>query len=305
MRRIYTLAPFVALLALSLGRSGQLVHDPMAQLTPAPTRYVLTLALVARTDPTVVPPLDPVEPDSPVAEAEMPALPPPVEDAPEARIVAVALTAPQPAADVASMPPTEVPTPTEVPPTPTITPTPLPSPTPTETPIPPTPTPEPPPPTEAPPPATAPEPAEQAPAPAQETQAGLRERIVAAARRYAEAKTKYRSGHTGPELFDCTGLVYRVFADCGAEDAIGARGEQGVRNYHQWFLKRNRADLEEPKMGDLIIYGNYVHIGIYIGNGRAISTLSAGVREHDAFRLRNGNGGPVMAVKAYLHIEAE
>jgi len=143
------------------------------------------------------------------------------------------------------------------------------------------------------------------PAPTNSAEATLRERIVARARYYAGTETRYRLGSTGPTFFDCTGLVYRVFKDCAALELIGAQGEQHVRSYCDWFLARKQADLQPPEPGDLIVYGaDFAHIGIYVGDGRVISTLTAGVREH-AVQLRDGLNGPIMPVQAYLHLEAE
>jgi len=132
----------------------------------------------------------------------------------------------------------------------------------------------------------------------------LRERIVARARYYTSTETHYRLGSTGPTYFDCTGLVYRVFADCAALELIGAQGEQDVRSYYDWFSARKQADTQSPKLGDLIVYGpDFAHIGIYTGNGQAISTLTEGVQEHSAVKLRNGPGGQIMPVQAYLHLD--
>ncbi len=133
----------------------------------------------------------------------------------------------------------------------------------------------------------------------------VRDCVVSRARYYSQNPTTYRSGATGPDQFDCTGLVYRVFADCAASGLVGATGEQPVRSYYDWFCARGRADALPPAEGDLIIYGaDWSHIGIYVGEGRAISTLSDGVREHDARQLRDARGDP-MPVKAYLHIEGQ
>jgi cell wall-associated NlpC family hydrolase len=127
---------------------------------------------------------------------------------------------------------------------------------------------------------------------------------VARARYYTTQKTRYRNGSYGPTYFDCTGLVYRVFVDCSALALIGARGEQGVENYLDWFTARQQADMEPPQPGDLIVYGpGFAHIGIYVGAGKAISTLSSGVREHSATKLRTSANGQLMPVCAYLHLK--
>jgi len=132
----------------------------------------------------------------------------------------------------------------------------------------------------------------------------LQDCVVAQARYYAQRATAYRSGGVGPIYFDCTGFVYRVFADCQATELIGARGEQPVRSYYDWFAARGQADALPPQPGDLIVHGqDFAHLSIYVGNGRAISALLDGIREHDAVNLRSGVAGEVMPVKAYLHIQ--
>lgn len=137
-------------------------------------------------------------------------------------------------------------------------------------------------------------------------EASLREQIVARARYYTTQKTHYQHGSCGPTYFDCTGLVYHVFADCFALALIGARGEQGVHNYLDWFTARQQADMEPPQPGDLIVYGpGFAHIGIYVGDGKAISALSGGVREHSATKLRTSASGQLMPVRAYLHLKEQ
>ena len=131
-----------------------------------------------------------------------------------------------------------------------------------------------------------------------------RECIVARARYYANTVTHYRAGNTGPQYFDCTGFVYRVFADCELTELIGVAGEQAVSDYYQWFVARGQADALPPKLGDLIVYGpDWAHVAIYVGDGRAISALMDGIREHDAVHLRSGSAGEMMPVRAYLHLQ--
>lgn len=128
--------------------------------------------------------------------------------------------------------------------------------------------------------------------------------VVSRALHYAASHTLYRLGHAGPTYFDCTGLVYRVFADCSATDSIGATGEQPVRAYYDWFAAIGEADAIPPQRGDLIIYGDdFGHVAIYIGDGKAVSAVLEGVREHDATVLGSGSPGERMPVKAYLHIQ--
>ncbi len=132
----------------------------------------------------------------------------------------------------------------------------------------------------------------------------VRQCVISRALHYAASDTRYRLGHAGPTYFDCTGLVYRVFADCSATRLIGTEGEQPVRAYYDWFAAMGEADAMPPQHGDLIVYGqDFAHIAIYVGDGRAVSALLEGVREHDATKLGAGSPGERMLVKAYLHIQ--
>ena len=77
--------------------------------------------------------------------------------------------------------------------------------------------------------------------------------------------TPYVYGGTGPSGFDCSGLVYRVFADNGfalprTVTAIEALGEP--------------VDRSELLPGDLLIFENPKHIGIYIGEDRFVHSSS-------------------------------
>ena len=49
-----------------------------------------------------------------------------------------------------------------------------------------------------------------------------------------------------------------------------------------------------PKPGDLVIWGGGSHVGIYIGHGKAISTLTSGVRVHGVHAV-------TARFTAYLH----
>lgn len=102
---------------------------------------------------------------------------------------------------------------------------------------------------------------------------------------------------TGMKSFDCSGLVYRVYQMNGLLDRIGG-GRKTARGYYDWFRKRGLASKGNPKVGDLIIYGNSTHIGIYIGDGQAISTLTSGVKRHGAKSLTT-------RFTAYLHVNLD
>lgn len=83
--------------------------------------------------------------------------------------------------------------------------------------------------------------------------------------------TPYVYGGAGPSGFDCSGLVYRVFGDHGIRlpRTAGAMASSGVE-----------ACPDSLKPGDLLIFVNPGHVGIYIGDGNFIhssSYLGAGV----------------------------
>ena len=104
----------------------------------------------------------------------------------------------------------------------------------------------------------------------------------------------YRWGATGLRSFDCSGLVYRVFAQRGLLTKIGG-GRKTARGYYDWFRRRGLASRSNPRKGDLIIWGNAKHMGIYIGNGLAVSALTSGVSKHGVNRIN-------VSFTAYLHV---
>ena len=80
-------------------------------------------------------------------------------------------------------------------------------------------------------------------------------------------------GKIGPDQFDCVGFVYYAFRQAGLSERIG--GWRGVQSYRDWFAARGRVSRSNPRRGDLVIWGNNQHIGIYLGDGKAISTLTS------------------------------
>jgi peptidoglycan DL-endopeptidase CwlO len=83
----------------------------------------------------------------------------------------------------------------------------------------------------------------------------------------------------GPHAFDCVGLVYYAYRRAGLLSRIGGQ-YRTVKGYWSWFASRGRASRSNGRPGDLVIWGGGKHIGIYLGKGRAISTLVRGVRVH-------------------------
>lgn len=114
--------------------------------------------------------------------------------------------------------------------------------------------------------------------------------VVRASKAYLGAP--YEHGGTGPSRFDCSGLVYRAFADVGLASRIG--GQQSASALYHWFSARHLASRTSPQLGDLVVWGGGAHIGIYVGNGRAISALADGVRIAPVSAVLSG-------FTAYLH----
>ena len=104
----------------------------------------------------------------------------------------------------------------------------------------------------------------------------------------------WRYGATGPSAFDCSGLVTYAFKAAGDLAAIGNGNYRSARSLYDWFRSHGKASRTNPKPGDLVIWGSGSHVGIYIGNGQAISTLTSGVRVHGVFAV-------TASFTAYLH----
>jgi SH3 domain-containing protein/NlpC/P60 family protein len=88
----------------------------------------------------------------------------------------------------------------------------------------------------------------------------------------------------GPRAFDCSGLVYFVFRKTGHLRTIG--GLRSARGLYVYFRNRGRASRSGGRPGDLVVWGGGSHVGIYLGHGKAISTLTNGVRIHGIFAVR-------------------
>lgn len=110
----------------------------------------------------------------------------------------------------------------------------------------------------------------------------------------AQLGKPYRLGATGLGRYDCSGLVYRTFAESGLLSKIGG-SRLTARGYYQWFKQRGLASRSNPRQGDLVVWGSGSHIGIYIGNGLAISAVTGGVKVHGVFAV-------TAPLTAYLHV---
>jgi cell wall-associated NlpC family hydrolase len=110
----------------------------------------------------------------------------------------------------------------------------------------------------------------------------------------AQLGDPWRFGAVGPDSFDCSGLVRYAFRRAGDAAAIHTGYLRSARSLYLWFKAHGRASRTNPRIGDLVIWGYGTHVGIYIGNGKAISTLRNGVRIHGVFAV-------TARFTAYLH----
>ena len=136
------------------------------------------------------------------------------------------------------------------------------------------------------------------PAPAEPADVDLNnniESVIAAAQ--SHLGIPYRVGSEGPHLFDCSGLMYRIFEQTGQLERIGGARLRAA-GYMRWFMSRGRAVANEElaERGDLVIYNNGSHIGIYLGDGRVLSAITSGVTVHS---LRGITAQPT----AYLKVD--
>jgi murein DD-endopeptidase len=104
--------------------------------------------------------------------------------------------------------------------------------------------------------------------------------VVAAALEYLGRP--YKFGAEGPNALDCSGLVFRAFSDAGQLKAVGNARMRAV-GYLRWFEQRGLATHDESlaERGDLIVYADGEHIGIYLGRGEVVSALTtSGITVH-------------------------
>ena len=102
-------------------------------------------------------------------------------------------------------------------------------------------------------------------------------RVIAAA--MAERGRPWVFGATGPRAFDCSGLVIYAFRRSGVLAEIG-RGRYRSGGAMLRWARAHHLTRTIGHRGDVVVWGNGAHVGIYLGKGRAISTLTSGVRVH-------------------------
>jgi cell wall-associated NlpC family hydrolase len=138
-----------------------------------------------------------------------------------------------------------------------------------------------------------------APASAADTKKTELDRVLAVAE--AQIGDKWSFAATGPNAFDCSGLVTYAFRQTELLERVGGK-RRTVAGFYQWFKSRGLADKSGGRPGDLIVWGNNKHIGVYLGNGKAISALvnPYGVKIHPISQSYLH-----MKIKAFLHVKLE
>jgi cell wall-associated NlpC family hydrolase len=97
-----------------------------------------------------------------------------------------------------------------------------------------------------------------------------RNRVVQIA--LAQLNDRYVAGGTGPDTFDCSGLVRYAYNQAGVGGALG--GGHSASAMLSWGRSMGLTSRSNGRVGDVVIYGNGSHAGIYIGNGRIVSALN-------------------------------
>ena len=115
-------------------------------------------------------------------------------------------------------------------------------------------------------------------APAPVAAATAADKVIAVAT--AQIGDPWVYGASGPSSFDCSGLVIYSFKQAGYGTVIGNGTYRSAKALYDWFRSRGKASPTGGRRGDLVVYGGGSHVGIYLGDGRVISTLTSGVRIH-------------------------
>ncbi len=110
----------------------------------------------------------------------------------------------------------------------------------------------------------------------------------------AQRHRPYVRGAMGPRAFDCSGLVRYAYRRAGVTSRLG--GGHSARAMLRWARLHHLASRSNPRVGDVVIYGNGSHAAIYIGHGLVISALNPrqGIRVTRLHALR-------VPVTAFIH----
>jgi len=109
---------------------------------------------------------------------------------------------------------------------------------------------------------------------------------------------RYRAGGSGPDAFDCSGLVKWSFAQAGV------KVKHGSANQIKQVTRISKKDL---KPGDLVFSGRanggIQHVSLYIGDGKVIHATNGGTSRKNQIRIDTLDSAWVMDHKAYGRIK--
>lgn len=106
----------------------------------------------------------------------------------------------------------------------------------------------------------------------------------------AQLDRSFVMGGVGPTVFDCSGLVWFAFKNAGLADRMGG-SRRGARGYLNWFRSnlpnQVSSNLADARPGDILIWGEGKHSGLFISGKWAMSALNPryDIRIHRADRV--------------------
>ena len=125
----------------------------------------------------------------------------------------------------------------------------------------------------------------------------LSQEVIAQAIAAAVSKdngAKYRAGGSGPDAFDCSGLVMWSYAQAGVYLPHGSRNQINV------VKPITKAELQP---GDLVFSGSrnggISHVSLYIGDGKVVHATNARNKPVNQIRIDNLDSSWVLTHKAY------
>jgi cell wall-associated NlpC family hydrolase len=109
---------------------------------------------------------------------------------------------------------------------------------------------------------------------------------------------RYRAGGSGPDAFDCSGLVKWSYKQAGISL------KHGTANQIKQVTKIKKKDL---KPGDLVFSGRanggIQHVSLYIGDGKVIHATYGSASRKNQIRIDDLNSTWVMQHKAYGRVK--
>jgi NlpC/P60 family len=123
------------------------------------------------------------------------------------------------------------------------------------------------------------------PAPQPAAAATAADRVVSIA--LAQVGDPWVWAASGPNAFDCSGLVIYAYKQAGYGYAIGNGTYRSGYAMLSWARSRGMTG-STGRRGDVVVYGGGSHVGIYLGSGRVVSTLTSGVRVHGLYAVTAG-----------------